>query len=299
LHNVLKPSNINYAKEPVAIPDAVFTKSESEEEMQMDISGVEIDLSAYSDEDKRSLEEYFERKKKTILSSIRSEKMELEQLAQSISDDAQKKAAAIVENAEAKAEASINNAEREASRIISDANDRAEQICEEAQKRGFEEGLSRKAQEIDECIAQQKDFMVALKNAQEEKFEEIYSELKYFALDIAEKIVYKKIEDDGEFLGQLVMQALKDFKSAEWVNVEISDQMTQLAEYLENQQKAGAIPQEAKISTSNTESGTIVLESESAIADVSIDTQINNIKGYFDSYGEEYETEPGDNSAQT
>lgn len=63
--------------------------------------------------------------------------------------------------------------------------------------------------------------------------------------------------------------------------------MAGLVSYLEEQRTVGKIPQNANITTSNTEQGDIKIESQSGICDASILTQLKNIRRYFDNYGEE------------
>lgn len=297
--NVLKSGSISFNDKPVMIPDAVIIKPTEEQQSPVEITGADINLSVYSDEDKRRLEEYFEKRRAAMMTGINEERERLEKKAHLIVSEAQDKADEMLAEAERKAAKIIADAERKSAAIVDEAEKKSVTISEDAVKQGIEKGRAEKTAEIDECIIKLQQFMIALKNSQTEYFEDMYPQLKYLSLDIAEKIVYKKIEEDEKFLYELVVQALKDFKAAEWINVEISDQMAELVDYLVSQQESGILPQEADFNTASTENGSVMIESQSNVCDASISTQLRNIKSYFDSYGEEYEADSGDNTAQT
>lgn len=299
MRNVLKSGSISFNDKPVMIPDAVIIKPTESQQSPLEISGAEINLSVYSDEDKRRLEEYFEKRKTALMSGINEERERLEKKAKTILTDAQKEADELLSQAWQKAEKIVADAERKSTEIVEEAEKQAVFTLEEAERQGLEKGRRQKAEEIDECIIKLQQFMIALKNSQSEYFEDMYLQLKYFAIDIAEKIVYKKIEEDEKFLYELVVQALKDFKSAEWINVEISEQMAELVDYLVSQQECGLLPSEADFATASTENGSVRIETQSNVCDASVSTQLRNIKSYFDSYGEGNEADSGDNTAQT
>jgi len=60
--------------------------------------------------------------------------------------------------------------------------------------------------------------------------EEFTKELKYMAVDIAEKIILEKISEDDLILQRLVLQTVNNVKNAEWLNVEISERLVGLVD---------------------------------------------------------------------
>lgn len=299
MHNVLKPSSISFKSEPVMIPDAVIVRQPVAEAANIDISNVDINLSAYSDEDKKRLEDYFEKRKTALLSNINNEKARLDEAAKNTIGQAEENARRIIEKAEKTASEIVADAEEKSAALIADAEENAVEIQKNAEIQGAEEGRKQVINQVNDCITQLNDFMIALKNAQKEHFDEMYPQLKYLAADIAESVIFKKIDEDDKFLSELVIRTLKEFKGAEWINIEISEQMAGLVDQLVELQKKGSVPQNANISTASTENGGIKVESEENICDASISTQLRNIRSYFDSFGEEYDSESGDSNTQT
>ena len=300
MHNVLKPSSISFKSEPVMIPDAVIVKQPiAAEAANIDISNADLNLSAYSDEDKKRLEDYFEKRKTALLSNINSEKSRLDELAKKIVSEAEEKARKLIEEAEKTASETVASAEEKSAALIEDAEQEAVEIRKNAEIQGIEEGRQQVANKVSDCIVQLNDFMIALKNAQKEHFDEMAPQLKYLAADVAESLIFRKIDEDDKLLSDLVIRTLKEFKGAEWINVEVSEQMAGLVDQLVELQKKGSVAQNVNISTASTEKGDIRVESETNICDASISTQLRNIRSYFDSFGEEYDSESGDSNTQT
>ena len=282
------------------IPDAVIVKQPmAAEAANIDISNADLNLSAYSDEDKKRLEDYFEKRKTALLSNINSEKSRLDELAKKIVSEAEEKARKLIEEAEKTASETIAAAEEKSAALIEDAEQEAVEIRKNAEIQGIEEGRQQVANKANDCIVQLNDFMIALKNAQNEHFKEMAPQLKYLAADVAESLIFRKIDEDDKLLSDLVIRTLKEFKGAEWINVEVSEQMAGLVDQLVEMQKNGTVAQNVNISTASTEKGDIRVESETNICDASISTQLRNIRSYFDSFGEEYDSESGDSNTQT
>ena len=133
--------------------------------------------------------------------------------------------------------------------------------------------------------------MIELKNAQNKQFDKFLPKLKYLAIEIAQKITFKKISENDSFLYELVVQSLKEFKEPEWITVEISEQMSGLISFLNQQQSAGIMQHDVDFVPSDSENGSIILESDSEMLDVSVIHQLKNIKTYFDSYGDDFNDE--------
>ena len=113
------------------IPDAVIIKPTEAQQSPLEISGAEINLSVYSDEDKRRLEEYFEKRKTALMSGINEERERLEKKAKTILTDAQKEADELLSQAQQKAEKIVADAERKSTEIVEEAEKQAVFTLEE------------------------------------------------------------------------------------------------------------------------------------------------------------------------
>ena len=118
--------------------------------------------------------------------------------------------------------------------------------------------------------------------AAQQRFVEQYSEeLKYMAVDIAEKMILEKISEDDAILQRLVLQSVGSLKNAQWLNVEISDRLVGLVDSVraeltkpEYNGKATAFPVAGTdgLCRVTTEDGTIVS---------SIEAQAQNLREAF------------------
>lgn len=292
---VLKSGSINVKsaeQKTVAIPDAVIIRTEGEDASATPES-LGIDLSVYRPEHMRILEDYFQERKKVLMASVNKEIDHIETESAQRLEESKRQALQIKEEAEKTASEIIKNAQIQAEKIMEDVRQEEIRIYAEAEARGFTEGQRKKSEEISNCFAELDSQMKHMKQLQNEQFEKIAPELKYFALDIAEKIVYKKIEEDDKYLYELVIRAMKELKEPEWITVEISDKMSGLVKYLEEQQKSGIISENAEFNSASSELGDITIESQAGVCDASVALQLKNIRSYFDNYGDDYELYSG------
>lgn len=106
-------------------------------------------------------------------------------------------------------------------------------------------------------------------------------ELKFFAIDIAEKLIQQKLKANDTLMIPLIQDALQDFHNASWLEIEVSNQLTQLVEVLqqelENSRPLGSskvIPSSANIDTCR-----ITAEEETLVATISV--QAENLRKAF------------------
>ncbi|MEA4892901.1 MAG: FliH/SctL family protein [Peptococcaceae bacterium] len=107
----------------------------------------------------------------------------------------------------------------------------SKQACRDAQARA----LAEKRQEIADCLAQVEGVLGQMQELQRQYIESYTHELKYLAVDIAEKLIQAKIEEDGMTLQNLVMQSVNQVKKADWLKVEISEGLAGLVDHLKEE----------------------------------------------------------------
>ena len=97
------------------------------------------------------------------------------------------------------------------------------------------DALNKKKRELKDCISDVKTTLDELVKKHEEFMEQYTNELKYMAIDIAEKMICDKIKSDDEVLKKLVLQNIKSVKSAEWINVELSEKLVGLVDSIKTE----------------------------------------------------------------
>ena len=194
---------------------------------------------------------------------------------------------AIIKQAQTEAAQIIEAARAESQQMIDDAAEQSRAVMSAALEDGYRDGVRAKQEEIDACMLKMNQYLSELKIEQEEYFDEYASELKFTALEIAEKIVAQKLETDENVIIPLVRSAVKTLREVNWIKVEVSDKLKNEAAELET------VLSEAKSSQSievelrrDADAGTCVVHTAEGVIVASVLQQIENIREYFGQYKE-------------
>lgn len=194
---------------------------------------------------------------------------------------------AIIKQAQTEAAQIIEAARAESQQMIDDAAEQSRTVMAAALEDGYRDGVRTKQEEIDSCMLKINQYLSELKIDQEEYFDEYASELKFTALEIAEKIVAQKLETDENVIIPLVRSAVKTLREVNWIKVEVSDKLKNAAAELES------VLSEAKSSQSievelrrDADAGTCVVHTAEGVIVASVLQQIENIREYFGQYKE-------------
>ena len=192
---------------------------------------------------------------------------------------------AILKQARTEAEQIISAAQAESKSIIDNANEQVKSIFSSAMEEGYQEGVKAKQDEIDSCMLKINQYLAEMKMDQEEYFEEYASELKFLALEIAEKIVAQKLETDERILFPLVRSAVKTLRDVNWIKVEVSDRLKEVASELETVLSEAKSSQNIEVELRrDADPGTCVVHTAEGVIVASVLTQIENIREYFIQY---------------
>ncbi len=107
--------------------------------------------------------------------------------------------------------------------------------AEAAAQSAYFDALNKKKCELKECISDVQKLLNELTQKHEEFIEQYTNELKYMAVDIAEKMILEKISADDTILEKLVLQSVKTVKSAEWISIELSERLVGLVDYVKKE----------------------------------------------------------------
>ena len=191
-----------------------------------------------------------------------------------------------------------DNAVKMAGEITEKAREEAERIRAEAKEAGYQEGfeegfsegkkkayIDHKA-ELDLRLEEfQSTMKVTIERVTEEKdriLDRYMDDLKKITLTIAEKIIQTSLKSSGEIIKRMIAAAAGKLKKTQWVKIYVSQKdagmMIQGDVGLLNE--LSHISGNIKIiSMDHAEDGTCIIELPEEIIDVSVNTQIENIKG--------------------
>lgn len=266
--NVINPANVTESTRAVEIPDAVIVKKpRPKNDVSLEKAGVETDK--YDEGTLRSLREYFEERYNELVRNAKEESARIEEECKARIDASLREAREIEENAKAQAEQIKQQAEAD-----------GVQIKEQARLDGFEEGKRIKAQETEELFKALTRQIDEIKTAQQQAFDEYAEQLKFFAVDVAEDVVKRKVESDDLYLENLVKRALLGFKDADYISVTMSENLSMLAKKLKEDRHSAGL-QNAEFKTNLPEGGSVILEVKEQVIDASLPVQFDNIREYL------------------
>ena len=172
-------------------------------------------------------------------------------------------------------------AQAEYQSAISRAKQEIENARQAAIEQGKKEAYEKHASKITDCIARLEEGIARIEGAQAGFINGYENDLKWMALEIAQKILMDTISADEARLVPLVMAAVNSAKNAPWISVEISENMTCLLAQL--QQELQSLPFAGKVSLKlvSASDDTCLIETPDRCFDASLTRQIENLKGYF------------------
>lgn len=274
LLNVISPENVTENARAVEIPDAVIVKKPKAKNKNVSVEKAGIDIEQFDDATKKALREYFDERYSELLKNAREESIRIEEECKARVDASLKEAREVTENAKAQAQ-----------QIVDQAMAEGEQLKEQAKLDGFEEGKRIKAEETDELFKDLSRQIDEIKTAQQQALDEYAEQLKFFAVDVAESVVKRKVESDDLYLENLVKRALLGFKDADYISVTMSENLSMLAKKLKTDRHSAGL-QNAEFKTNLPEGGSIIMEVKEQVIDASLPAQFENIREYLRSYDE-------------
>ena len=103
-------------------------------------------------------------------------------------------------------------------------------IALEVEIKAYSDALQSKKAELQQSIDSISQKINEMEELQKAYLEDYEKKLKFFAIDIAEKLVCKKIGDDDLFLQELVTKTVSECKGTNWLTLEVSDALANLVE---------------------------------------------------------------------
>ncbi len=199
---------------------------------------------------------------------------QLEQLRDQIIAQATAESTRLIEEGHAKAQAEYQAA-------IARAAEQIERDRQSACAQGQQQAFAQTTQGITDCIRNIEQTLVQLESAQASFITGYEQDLKWAALEIAQKILIDTITADDTRLVPLVMAAVNSVSSAPWMSVEISEHITGLLTQLQQNLQDSTVSDKVSIKLIDAPLDTCIIETPDKFFDASITQQIENLKGYF------------------
>lgn len=155
------------------------------------------------------------------------------------------------------------------------------ELRDAAVQEGFEEGVRQMQGEISSCIDGAESALGEMHRLQKEYFAQFASELRFLAVDIAEKIMLQRIEEDDMALRDLVMQTVSSVKRYKWLTVEVSEQLTGLVDSLKEELERSQYGGKADVNAIPGPLDTCRVVTDTGATVASISVQVNNLREAF------------------
>lgn len=139
----------------------------------------------------------------------------------------------------------------------------------------------RRQQEIQQSLAVLNQGLQALEASHQAYIKEFTEELKYMALDIAERILQKEIETDPVALETMILELVAEVKNAPWINVEISEQVQGLAEHLKVQLSKAEQGKRIFVTPKDVPPDTCRIETEDGFVEATLSVQMQQLRQAF------------------
>ncbi len=153
--------------------------------------------------------------------------------------------------------------------------------AQEAAEAAYFDALKQKKSELRDSVASVQRTLDELISAQEAFLADYLDELKFMAIDIAEKMILEKISEDDMILQKLVIQSVRNIKNASWINVALSEQLVRLVDVIKNELESADYRGSTSVSTVTGNPGTLRIATEDGTLVGSIGVQAENLRKTF------------------
>ena len=193
---------------------------------------------------------------------------------------AQKECSELLRDAKVEAEAVLAQAHSEKDRILNEASAQANQICSDAYNEGAKKGFEEKKTLLDNLAIYISNSIEEIKKERNEFFENYAKELKLLAVDICEKIISHKIEDDDMIMYGVIKDAVRYVRDTKWVKAEVASELSGYVDTLENELKASGQNVEF-IFSDGIPKDSCILNTSNGLVVATVSEQIKNLREFI------------------
>ncbi len=154
---------------------------------------------------------------------------------------------------------------------------------EVAYQKAYSDAFSRKKGELEQILNDVDSTLLGMQKNQKEFMENYAEELKFFAVDIAQKFIMDKIDEHELVLHKLVMQTVESVKNSAWLEIELSQRLEKLIDSVKEELKKGSLQGRISVSPKAGPEDMIRVNSEKGTIVADISRQAENLKDLFKS----------------
>lgn len=165
--------------------------------------------------------------------------------------------------------------------ILPELQEELQQRLEEMLDQIYREELMKRRQEIQKSLEFLGQGLQALEASHQVYIKEFTEELKYMALDIAERILQREIQADPKALETMILELVAEVKNAPWINVEVSEQVEGLAEHLKAQLSKAEQGKTIFVTAKDVPPDTCRIETEDGFIEATLSVQLQQLRQAF------------------
>ena len=154
-------------------------------------------------------------------------------------------------------------------------------IALEVEIKAYSDALQSKKAELQQSIDSISQKINEMEELQKAYLDNYEKKLKFFAIDIAEKLVCKKISDDDLFLQELVTKTVSECKGTNWLTLEVSDSLAGLVEAAKAELSKPEYRGVAEVKPIACADDTCVVSTETGAVVATISVQADNLRLAF------------------
>ena len=154
-------------------------------------------------------------------------------------------------------------------------------IALEVEIKAYSDALQSKKAELQKSIDSISEKINEMEELQKTYLEDYEKKLKFFAIDIAEKLVCKKIGEDDLFLNELVTKTVSECKGTNWLTLEVSDALAGLVEAAKQELSKPEYRGVAEVKPVACADDTCVVRTETGAVVATISVQADNLRLAF------------------
>lgn len=159
--------------------------------------------------------------------------------------------------------------------------DELEDIRREAAARAYADALNSKRGELQACMDKADSLLQDIQRKQQEFMVRYASELKFLAVDIAERFTLAKISQDDNILKDLVVQTTGRIRNADWLDVQVSEELTGLISRLKEEFAKPEYRGRVNVSPKPGPKDLVRVETQLGAVDATISSQADSLRVIF------------------
>jgi flagellar biosynthesis/type III secretory pathway protein FliH len=154
-------------------------------------------------------------------------------------------------------------------------------IALEVEIKAYSDALQSKKAELQQSIDSISQKINEMEELQKAYLNDYEKKLKFFAIDIAEKLVCKKISEDDLYLQELVTKTVSECKGTNWLTLEVSDSLAGLVEAAKVELSKPEYRGVAEVKPIACADDTCVVSTETGAVVATISVQADNLRLAF------------------